>query len=179
VEDGELVERARAGEDSAFEELMRRYERLVYRIVDGFARDREEALDLTQAVFLKAFRGLGGFRGEAGFKTWLLRIAHREGLNWSRAAGRRPGGVEIDGEAAALARPAEQEERLLERERRGALGRALAGLHGRYRTAIRLRYLDRMSIREIASVLDTSEAMTKNLLFRGVRSLRRAVEEAS
>jgi RNA polymerase sigma-70 factor (ECF subfamily) len=182
--DDELVAAARRGENAAFDALMRRHERLVYQVVAGFGRgrhDREEALDLCQTVFLKAFRSLGAFRGESSFRTWLLRIAHHEGLNRERTHGRRPAGVELDeaGAEPALVAPPEQESALLERERSGRLARALAGLQGRYRTAIVLRYRDGFAIREIAQVLAVSENLTKNILFRGVRQLRRAVVEGS
>jgi RNA polymerase sigma-70 factor (ECF subfamily) len=152
---------------------------LVFRFVWSFCGGREEALDLTQIVFLKAWRALGSFRGEASFRSWLLRIAHHEGLNRVRSAGRRGTTVTLAEESPAFTAPAGQEVELLERERRGRLRRALAGLHERYRQPIELRYFQRLPIREIAGVLGTSEAMTKNLLFRGLRHLRRAVEEAA
>jgi RNA polymerase sigma-70 factor (ECF subfamily) len=177
--DEELVERARDGDRDAFETLIRRYDRLVFRVVAGFGGDREDTLDLTQTVFLKAWSALGGFRQDASFKTWLLRIAHHEALNRIRTAGRRPLSTELDPESPAFASAPEQESDLLARERSGCLKRALAALHGRYRTAILLRYRDGLPIREIAGVLEVSETMTKNLLFRGVRQLRRALAEAS
>jgi len=180
--DEELAAAAAAGDRGAFDALMRRHERLVFRSVWSFAGSREEALDLTQIVFLKAWRALGSFRGEASFRSWLLRIAHHEGLNRVRGAGRRGTAValtEVGAEGEAFAAPAAQEEELLDRERRGRLRRALAGLHERYRQPLELRYFHRLPIREIAGVLGTSEAMTKNLLFRGLRHLRRAVEEAA
>jgi len=177
--DGELVAAARAGEPAAFDALMRRYERLVYRLAVGFAPAHEDALDLTQEVFLKAFRALDGFRAEASFKTWLLRIAHHEGLNARRTRSRKPPGEELPEGAAEPAQLADQEERMVAADRRGALARALGDLHDRYRTPIVLRYRHGLPIREIAEVLETTEAMTKNLLFRGVRQLRRALVEAS
>lgn len=184
--DEELIERTRGGDRVAFEALIRRYDRLVYRVVADRGSGREDALDLTQTVFRKAWRALPGFRAESTFKTWLLRIAHHEALNRARTASRSPERfalAEIDDDSgrldAKLATPPEQESALLERERNGRLGRALAALHGRYRTAIVLRYRDGLAIREIADVLDVSETMTKNLLFRGVRQLRRAVAEVT
>lgn len=177
--DEELAAAAAGGDRGAFDALVRRHERLVFRLLWGFAGGREEALDLTQVVFLKAWRALGSFRGEASFRSWLLRIAHHEGLNRVRAEGRRGTAVPVEEEGPAFAAPAAQEEALLERERRSRLRRALAGLHERYRQPIELRYFHRLPIREIAGVLGTSEAMTKNLLFRGLRHLRRAVEEAA
>ena len=176
--DAELVEAARGGELEAFDELMRRHQRLVYRVVFRFAGDADGALDLTQSAFLKAYRGLAGYRAEASFKSWVLKIAVREGLNWSRSARRARLEPELEADDERLARPAEQEDALVERERTGELRRALERLSARVRTALVLRYRDRCSIREIAAALDTSEAMTKNLLFRGVRQLRRTVGQA-
>jgi RNA polymerase sigma-70 factor (ECF subfamily) len=176
--DEALVERARGGDRAAFELLLERYDRLVFRVVAGFGGGREEALDLTQTVFLKAWNALAGFRADAGFKTWLLRIAHHEALNRVRTASRRPAMAELDPDAPELAAAPAQESELLARERAGCVRRALALLHGRYRSAILLRYRDGLPIREIAGILDVSETMTKNLLFRGVRQLRRALAEA-
>lgn len=181
--DEELAAAVVAGDLAAFDALMRRYERLVFHLVaaaGGSRRGREDALDLTQTVFLKAYRGLSSFRGEASFKTWLLRIAHREGLNASRTLDRRGSRQdldELDASEPVLARSPVQETDLVAAERLRTVRRAIGALGGRYRTAIRLRYLHQWPIKEIARVLDTSEGMTKNILFRGVRSLRRAVEE--
>jgi RNA polymerase sigma factor (sigma-70 family) len=176
--DDELVAAARGGDGEAFDLLMRRYERLVYRVASGFAPGREGALDLVQATFLKAFRSLDRFRGEASFKTWLLRIAYHEGINESKRAGRvEAREAELDTAPEEPAAPAEQEDRLLAGERRGALSRALGSLHHRYRTAVLLRYREGLAIRDISAALGCSETMTKNLLFRGVRQLRRALVE--
>jgi RNA polymerase sigma-70 factor (ECF subfamily) len=175
--DDELVAAARAGDGEAFDLLMRRYERLVYRVASGFAPGREGALDLVQATFLKAFRSLDRFRGEASFKTWLLRIAYHEGINESKRAGRREARESDLDLAAEPPAAADQETRLLAGERRGALARAIETLHHRYRAAVLLRYREGLAIRDIAAALDCSETMTKNLLFRGVRQLRRELVE--
>jgi RNA polymerase sigma-70 factor (ECF subfamily) len=187
IDDAALVRAALAGEATAFDELMRRHQRLIFMVSWRFCRDHEAALDLTQTVFLKAWRGLDGFRGEASLKTWLLRIAYREGLNARRRRSPldRAERLEVEetAEGAAAARhhaasfqSAAQEVEVLERERAGRLRRALDGIHHRYRRAIELRYAQELSIREISAVLETSEAMAKNLLFRGVKSLRRALD---
>ena len=177
--DPELIEAALAGESRAFDALMQRYERLVFRLAWGFSRQREEALDLTQTIFLKAFRALPGYRSEAGFKTWLLRIAYHEGLNSQRARSRRGEETGFGESELELAIGPAQEGELEARERHGAVRRGLARIHARYRAVILLRYVDEMPIRDIAAVLDCSETLTKNLLFRGVRQLRRAVETGS
>ena len=74
ADDAALVARAQTGEPAAFEELVRRYRNDVYGLSYHFLRNREEAWDVSQEVFIKAFRSLGRFRGDSGFKTWLLRI---------------------------------------------------------------------------------------------------------
>jgi len=170
--DAELVAGARAGEGAAYDVLMRRYERLVFRLSLSFTAERDDALDLTQTVFLKAYRALAGFRGEASFKTWLLAIAYRELASAGRRSASAPLEEAIDAESPRFATAPVQEAALLAGDRHRALGRAIAALQARYRTAILLRYQHGLTIREIAAVLECSENLTKNILFRGVRRLR-------
>ena len=87
--DEELVERAREGDPRAMDELVRRHHASAFRIALGILRDEDGAADVAQDAFLKAFRGLGGFRGEASFRTWLLTIARNEARGALRKAVRR------------------------------------------------------------------------------------------
>ena len=80
-EDKDLVSRYLAGNMGAFDELMTRHERTVYRLCFRFVKNREDAMDLTQEVFIKAFEKLTAFRGDARFKTWLYRVAVNHCLN--------------------------------------------------------------------------------------------------
>src|SRR5262250_304298 len=79
--DAELVERYLAGDMTAFDELMIRYERHIYRVCYRFVENREDAMDLAQEVFIKAFEHLGSFRRESSLKTWLYRIAINHCIN--------------------------------------------------------------------------------------------------
>ncbi|MEM7350608.1 MAG: sigma-70 family RNA polymerase sigma factor [Acidobacteriota bacterium] len=177
--DQRLVERARAGEPEAFEELMRRYERLVYKVAVSFGGDRESGLDLTQNIFLKAFRGLDRLGPESHFKAWLMRIAFNEGVNWQRRHDRHRGQQPMDAELD-LPSPRPGPEADFDRgDQQRQLLRGLERLRPRYRMAISLRYFQGLRVREIAEVLDCSESMAKQLLFKGVRSLRAAVAEAA
>ena len=163
----------------SFDVLMCRYERLVYKVAYSFGLNRENALDITQTVFLKAFHNLKTFRTDASFKTWLLRITYNEGINWTRSTRNRPElHDDLESASAALSNEAGQESGLLLRERRRMIRRGLESLNDRYRTALLLRYVHEMPIREIAGVLQCSENLTKNILFRGVRSLKRALAQA-
>ncbi|HUP65388.1 MAG TPA: sigma-70 family RNA polymerase sigma factor [Thermoanaerobaculia bacterium] len=174
--DESLVQETLAGRLEAFDELMKRYERLVFKLAWGFARNRQDALDLTQQVFMKAYRSLRSFRQDANLKTWLMRIAYNEGVSWLRQKSRA---AEGDGESLDLIPTAgTQEQQLLSREREQLIERELGKLNDRYRLAITLRYRQGLPIEEIAAVLQCSEGTTKSMLFRGVRALRDALAGA-
>ena len=176
--DLELVEAVRGGDLEAFDELMRRYERLVYKVAVSFVATPENSFDVTQTVFLKAFRGLSGFRNEAHLKTWLLRITHNESVNWLRGGSVKEESHErIDAVADFLPGRDSQEADLLARERREHLERAMATLNDRYRLAVVLRYFQGLDIAEISAVLGCSEGVTKNILFRSVRTLRESLAQ--
>ncbi len=87
--DQTLVTEIRSGSGVAFEQLMRRYERLVYKVAYGLTRDREAAMDVTQETFMKVHGRLTGWRGEGGIKNWIARIAANEAMNWQRSVRRR------------------------------------------------------------------------------------------
>ena len=177
--DEQLVAATLAGDLTAFDALMERYERLVFSLVVSFATDSDEALDLTQEIFLKAYRRLATFDGRGSFKGWLARIAIHEGINSAKSAGRRRARHEAWHVVREAPRPAAQDDRLLARERERQVAAALRALAPRHRLAIELRYLKEMSIREVASVLECSEGVARNILFRGLRKLRRQLAEAS
>ncbi len=170
--DEKLVDKIRAGSRSAFAELMNRHERLVFRICYSYARQEDSALDISQEVFVKVWRYLPDYEGRGSFRGWLMRIAHRESMNWLRAERRH-------GESDELTRTntpsvdASQEEELLRREQRSLLWIELDKLNKKQRLALSLRHFEQMSITEIAAALDCSESVAKNILFRGLAKLRR------
>lgn len=175
--DTALIEAVLDGREEAFDLLMERYQRFVYKLAYGFGRSHDNALDLSQAVFLKVYRKLASFRGESSFPTWLAKVVYHEGLNWQRANSRHSEDhEEITEKTAKLAPP--QDEELLRAERTKLVLEVLPSLNRRYRAAIELRYFHGMTLRQIAEVLGCSEGVAKNALFRGVRSLRRQLSEA-
>ncbi len=168
--DAELIQAVLAGREDAFDLLMKRYQRFVYKLAFGFARSHEHALDLTQTVFLKVYTKISSFRGQSSFKTWLAKVTYNEGITWQRANRRHSEGHE---ELAELPTTApSQDDQLLRKERLELVLAGLERLNRRYRTAIELRYFHGMPPREIAGVLGCSEGVAKNALFRGVRHLR-------
>jgi len=177
--DNDLVAATLGGELAAFDQLMQRYERLVYSLVTSFATNSEEALDLTQDIFLKAYRKLAAFDGRGTLKAWLARIAINEGINSAKSASRRQARHEASHVVRDDHYPPAQDRELLTSERKAQVEGALQRLAPRHRLAIELRYLQEMSIREVASVLECSEGVARNILFRGLRKLRQKLAEAS
>lgn len=174
--DEELIEAAQARDLDAFDAFMQRHERLVYKVALNLVQDPDLAFDLTQSTFLKAFQGLARFRHEAQPRTWLLRIATHESLDaLRRRRSRGDGHGPLEEEAPELALHPNQEQEVLQRDDRHRLGRAMAKLNERHRLALVLRYFQDLGIPEIARVLGCSEGVTKNMLFRSVRSLRDAM----
>ena len=177
--DQDLIGEVVGGRVEAFDELMKRYERLVYKVAWSFVPEREACLDISQCVFLKAFRSIASFRGESNLKTWLLRITYNESINHLRQHGSKSEIHEdIDERAAILGSAATQEAALVEREKQAAVERAMKKLNERYRLAVVLRYFQGLPIAEISSVLGCSEGVTKNILFRSVKSLRETLAQA-
>jgi RNA polymerase sigma-70 factor (ECF subfamily) len=174
VEQGDhvLIEEVRAGSAGAFEEIMKRYERLVYVTSFAYAASPEDALDITQNVFVKVYEKAATFRGTGSFKAWLLRITHNEGLNWVRGEARHGAHAELTpSNSPGIA--ASQDSALFREERWELLREALLNLNPRQRQAVVLRYFERIPIREIASILDCTEGTAKNILFRSLRKLHR------
>lgn len=167
------------GSPEGFDELVRRYERLVFKIAFSYTRERESALDVTQNVFLKAYDRLSSFHAEGSFKAWLLRIAYHESINWVRSHSRRTQREESEEPTESFAANDDQERELLHRERWRLIEHSLEVLGHRSRLAVVLRYLQAMPIREIAAVLGCSEGVVKSMLFRGVRKMRDAVAETA
>ncbi len=166
-----LIVEVRARSVTAFEDLMKSYEGLVYRTCFGYTRNRDYALDVTQEVFVKVYEKIASFRGSGSFKGWLLRITHNESLNWIRSRARHGEHDELT-TANSPDLEARQENDLSQQESRDLIGTALLHLNPRQRKALTLRYFERMSISKISSLLECSEGTTKNILFRSLRKLR-------
>ena len=169
--DDALVARARDGDMTAFEELVMRHADRLYGSLRGFGLDDAEAQEVAQETFLRAWRGLKSFRGDARFFTWLYRIGFNEA---QRRLARRPGAsVAADEALETLADtgpgPAGEAEI---GELREALVRALGDLPVDLRAPVVLRDVEGLSTREAASVLELSEAAFKSRLHRGRMALR-------
>jgi len=168
--DQELIGEIRTGSAVAFERLMKRYEKLVYKVAYGLTGHRESALDVTQNVFLRVHSRLSTFRGEGDLRSWLLRITANESLNWNRSQRRHRASELSDEIPAGMAPP--QEDLFDRRERWKLIRDSISSLNPKHRLAVVLRYVEGLPVREIAVVLECSEGVAKNILFRSLKKMR-------
>lgn len=175
IDDRALATRAAAGDRDAFDVLVIRHQRAVYQVCFRFVRDRAEASDAMQDAFLKAWRALPRFKGDAAFATWLYRVAVNTCL--SRLAARRQPAEPL-ADAAVVADPrGSQAATLLERERAAAVRRAVDQLPARQRATVILRVFHDLPHAEIATVLGSSVGSVKANFFHALRNLRRLLGE--
>ena len=171
--DRKLVERARAGDKRAFDLLVLKYQQKVANLVARYIRDSSETLDVTQEVFIKAYRALDSFRGDSAFYTWLYRIAINTAKNFLVAQGRRPPGADVEAETAEqldagtrLKEYATPESQVLTDEIAATVKLALDELPDDLRTAITLRELEGMSYEEIAQAMSCPIGTVRSRIFR-------------
>src|ERR671922_2887653 len=177
LEEPELVRRAREGDDGAYEDLVKRYGPIAFRVAWLVTRERSEAEDAAQEAFVKAYYALPRFRPDSPFRPWLLRIVANEARNRARSTRRRQ---TLAGRAAAVstgdAAPS-PETAALAVEDREVLVAALNRLPAPDREVIGYRFLVGLSEAETAEVLEVRPGTAKSRLSRAMARLREVLEE--
>ena len=181
--DEELVARSMGGDLDSFNQLVLRWERPIYALAYRVIGREEDARDVAQETFLRAFRALGGFKGQAKFSSWLYRITLNLCRDWIRKERRTPVSqapegidiVELAGEAA----PSETMEQLVGRNQLSrAVSKAMASLPEEQRTAIILKEYHGLTFQEIADMLDCPLSTVKTRLYQGLSVVRKQLEQA-
>ncbi|MDQ4106268.1 MAG: sigma-70 family RNA polymerase sigma factor [Actinomycetota bacterium] len=172
LEDNELVARTLEGDVRSYEELIRRYERLVGRVLYPYARREVSVEDLVQETFLRAYDRLETFNPDYRFKTWLMAIANNLGVDTLR---RRRETVEFDPDVHAAASQG-PEARAVEADRSRSVQDAILALPEAYSVPLILRYTEGMSYAEIAEALDITTSAVKSRLFRARNMLGERLE---
>jgi RNA polymerase sigma-70 factor (ECF subfamily) len=167
--DLELAERFRDGDRAAFDVLVRRHQKGMWRLIRRYVKSDADAADITQLAFVRAFRGLTGFRGTATVRSWLYRIAINCALSWLRDH-RREQPAEIAEEALIDDNPAPAQ--LSAGDDRAQLRRAIAQLPPKQKLVLELRVFDDLSFREVAELADCSENTAKVNFHYAVKRLR-------
>jgi len=188
AEDDDLIREAQRGDRSAFDSLVRRYDQSVLRLALHMLGNEQDAQDVHQEAFLKAYRHLGNFRFECSFYTWLYRIVTNLCLDQLRRRKSRredpatvldSRGEEMDllsniSDTRSMANPARE----LDRKNMGlCINEALDKLTPRERTVFELKHYQGLKLRTIGEMLSTTEETAKNTLFRATRKLRANLAE--
>jgi RNA polymerase sigma-70 factor, ECF subfamily len=176
--DEELVARSVGGDSDSFNELVLRWERPIYALAYRVIGREEDARDVCQETFLRAFRALSGFRGQAKFSSWLYRIALNLCRDWVRRDRRTPvvqAPEDTDlADLAAIREPAESiEELVARRDLTRTVERAMKRLPEEQRTAIILKEYHGLTFQEIADLVGCPLSTVKTRLYQGLAVLRR------
>lgn len=183
ISDEELVARSTRGDLESFNQLVLRWERPIYALAYRVIGRDEDARDVAQEAFLRAFRALGGFKGQAKFSSWLYRITLNLCRDWMRRERRTPVAQVPDGvdliELAGEGAPVESVEDLVSRNELGrAVMKAMSVLPDEQRTAVILKEYHGLTFQEIADLLDCPLSTVKTRLYQGLSVLRRELERA-
>ena len=169
ADERQLVLRAKEGHHDAFTVLVQRYMRQAYNIAFGFVNDHDDAEDVAQESFVRIYRSLGGFRGDAEFSTWLYRIVTNLSLNRLRqnrhSAKREVREIDCPGGGP----PPDNS------EMHALIERALHDLPTLQRATVILRHLNDLSTRQVSEILQCSEGTVKTHLHRGLKKMKKSM----
>jgi RNA polymerase sigma-70 factor, ECF subfamily len=189
LDDGELMQRVRSRDPSAFEPLMRRYNRRLFRVAHSLLRDPAESEDALQDAYLAAFRAADRFRGESSLSTWLTRIVVNECMTRLRRSARRDNILPIvvaeaqtaEGESMPEKESIRDQEtpdrQLLRTEMRSLLERRIEALPRDFRVVFMMRAVEELSVEETAECLGIPEATVRSRLFRARSLLRESIAQ--
>ncbi len=171
--DQALVERVQQGDKQAFDVLVLKYQNKIIQLIYRYVHDPDEARDVAQEAFIKAYKAIDRFRGDSAFYTWIYRIAINTAKNHLVASSRRPPKGDIDAQdaeqfdgAMGLKEYATPERLLLKDEIQAAIARAIDELPDDLRTAIILRELEGLSYEEIAQTMECPIGTVRSRIFR-------------
>jgi RNA polymerase sigma-70 factor, ECF subfamily len=180
--DEELIRNFRRGEEAAFDLIVRKYRKEIYRVAYRITGDHAEADEMAQETFCRAYMALRGFRGESSLRTWLCRIVSNLSLNVvqsARVTRRDTTTVEdlaLAGETATVQAPTGVEN-LVRQERRIRLRRAIGELPGKQKSTLILRAFEGLQYKEIARVMGCSTGTAKANFFHAVAFLKRELKD--
>ena len=188
VDDSQLIRAAQRGDRAAFEELVRQYDQAVLRLAYHLTGSEQDAQDIYQEAFLKAYKHVGNFRFECSFYTWIYRIVSNLCLDHlrKRQTRKEESAVQTDSEGEEYSlvdrvsddrSGANPERDLMRRELGGKINAALGKLTPRERMVFEMKHYQGLKLRTIGEILNTTEETAKNTLFRATQKLRSSLAE--
>lgn len=186
MQDELLIRRAQSGDEGAFEQLLLAHQKSVYNLCLRMAGNPDDALDLSQEVFIRAWRALGQYQFDAAFSTWLFRLTSNVCIDFLRRQKRQQHmsltvtDDDEPGEEFTVPDPAPgPEEQAVHNERRQAVARAMAALPEDYRAVMQLRAVEELSYEQIAEILDIKVGTVKSRLARARTQLRKILKDGN
>ena len=180
MDEARLVQQAQQGDHAAFEQLVLKHQNKVYTLAVHLIRDRDEAADLAQEAFLKAWQNLSSFQGESSFSTWMHRLTTNICLDYLRKQARRQDiapSISLDDEEAAWNEPVDHtldpQHKLEHMERKDALRQGLEQLPEHHRRPLVMREISGLSYQEIAQALELDLGTVKSRIARARLNLRK------
>ncbi len=182
--DQRLVVRSQQGDKRAFDVLVLKYQQRIASVVSRYLRDQDEVADVTQEAFIRAYRALANFRGDAQFYTWLYRIAINTAKNHLVAKSRRPPNTDKDindgefSENSVVLEAEDQPEALLARDQlQAVILAAVDDLQEDLRTALMLREFDGLSYEEIAEIMACPVGTVRSRIFRARETIEKKMDQ--
>ncbi|MGM9558219.1 MAG: sigma-70 family RNA polymerase sigma factor [Oscillospiraceae bacterium] len=186
MQDELLIRRAQSGDEGAFEQLLLAHQKSVYNLCLRMAGNPDDALDLSQEAFIRAWRALGQYQFDAAFSTWLFRLTSNVCIDFLRKQKRQQHmsltvtDDDEPGEEFTVPDPAPgPEEQAVHNERRQAVARAMAALPEDYRAVMQLRAVEELSYEQIAEILDIKVGTVKSRLARARTQLRKILKDGN
>ena len=186
MQDELLIRRAQSGDEGAFEQLLLAHQKSVYNLCLRMAGNPDDALDLSQEAFIRAWRALGQYQFDAAFSTWLFRLTSNVCIDFLRRQKRQQHmsltvtDDDEPGEEFTVPDPAPgPEEQAVHNERRQAVARAMAALPEDYRAVMQLRAVEELSYEQIAEILDIKDGTVKSRLARARTQLRKILKDGN
>lgn len=179
MDDRQLVALAQQGDGEAFSRLVERHQKMVYNLALGKTGHPQDAEEITQNAFLKAWQALPGFQGQSAFSTWLYRLTLNAAIDFLRKEGRReaPRSLEEEGAQTLPHRGPGPEAQAIAREEARLLWQTIEALPEQHRTILLLREVEGLRYQEIARRLDLEEGTVRSRLSRARKALRNALLE--
>ncbi len=173
--DEAIIELVLNGNTHIFSGLVDKYRDNVYGMAFRFTNNSSDAQDLSQEIFIKAFKNLHRFNGRSKFSTWLYRLSYNLCIDWTRSNKHRPAAVDLSEYDNELAESrAGPEESLMVKQRRQALRQAIYGLKDKYRNILILFYFQGLSYEEIAGIMEIPVKTVETQLYRARKQLKKS-----